>query len=236
MQSMSNNSGFKSMEDSGTSKSNTNKNNDSGLISREEDGTSHNSGFKTRKEDGIFQEKKALRKRNSELRDHIPEQERLLREQKLLRELKQWNKLKEYPVIYLYCSFRSEFPTYELLAYFFGQNKEVLLPRIEEDKTTMNFYPITSRSQLKEGYMGILEPVTAEPSVLKEGLMFLPGLAFDSSNARLGYGGGFYDRFLERAARNQVSIYKVGLCFAEQMVEQVPRYEHDIRMDEIIAV
>lgn len=229
MQSMSNNSGFKRREDEETS-------NDSGFISREEVGTSNNSGFRNQGEDGISQEKKALRKRNSDLRDHIPEQERLLREQKLLRELKQWNQLKEYPVIYLYCSFRSEFPTYELLAYFFGQNKEVLLPRIEEDKTTMNFYPVTSRSQLKEGYMGILEPVTAEPSVLKDGLMFLPGLAFDSSNARLGYGGGFYDRFLERAARNQVSIYKVGLCFAEQMVEQVPRYEHDIRMDKMIAV
>lgn len=181
-------------------------------------------------------EKKELRKSLRALRDAIPEQERLLREKQLLCEMVQCRELERFSTVYLYHSFQSEFPTGALFDFFRKEGKKVLFPRIRKDRITMDFYPVTSPSQLVRGYMGIAEPVSDGMPVLEDGIMFLPGLAFDRKLGRLGYGGGFYDRFLERAVQQKVSIFRVGLCFREQLIERVPRYAHDIILDQVIAI
>ena len=62
----------------------------------------------------------------------------------------------------------------------------------------MIFYKLTDFSQLEPGYFGIPEPVCGETVKWEEALMIMPGVAFDRKNHRVGYGGGFYDRYLEK--------------------------------------
>lgn len=99
----------------------------------------------------------------------------------------------------------------------------------------MDFYEIHDLKECEPGYMGIPEPpLCASPYSFKEGrdaLMILPGLAFDKKGGRLGYGGGFYDRFLE----SYPSLTKMGIGFAFQCIEEVPVNTQDINMDVIVT-
>ena len=113
-----------------------------------------------------------------------------------------------------------------------GQGKTVLLPRVISD-TDMELRRYTGRQDLQPGAYGILEPVgELFTDYEKIDVAIVPGMAFDAEGHRLGRGKGYYDRFLSRVPY----IYKIGLCFAWQMVEQIPCDEHDILMDEVIQI
>jgi len=88
--------------------------------------------------------------------------------------------------------------------------------------------------ELTPGYCGILEPAddapVADPADID--LVLVPGVAFDEECHRLGMGGGFYDRLLPRLHAGAVSV---GLAFDEQIVERVPREEHDVRLDAVVT-
>lgn len=110
------------------------------------------------------------------------------------------------------------------------------------DKTTqyMDFFRIENMSQLKAGYRGILEPsgdseryvYTSERA--GRTLMLMPGAAFDSFRNRLGYGGGFYDRYL--ADREALQLRTIAVGFKCQMVEEIPAESTDIRPCQVICV
>lgn len=107
--------------------------------------------------------------------------------------------------------------------------KTVLLPRIEGDR--LDLHVVQSASELIEGKFGISEPPPHAPRVEpKADFILVPGLAFDPSGGRLGRGGGFYDRFL--AGFEGV---KVGVCFPEMVVDEIPMEEHDVRMDFVVT-
>ena len=87
--------------------------------------------------------------------------------------------------------------------------------------------------ELQPGAFGVLEPPfdkyrVGEPEALN--LVIVPGLGFDREGGRLGRGGGYFDRFLEKAA----GAYKIGLAFECQMVDRIPREGNDILMDEVL--
>lgn len=89
-------------------------------------------------------------------------------------------------------------------------------------------------ARLRQGAYGILEPLETAPSVAPEALqcILVPGVAFDRRGGRLGYGRGYYDRFLRRVpARTRC----YGLAFALQMVPRVPQMPHDIRMHGVVT-
>lgn len=97
----------------------------------------------------------------------------------------------------------------------------------------MTFHMITSVSELLEGKFGIPEPdeTLAQPDLTDKTVCIVPGLAFTESGQRLGYGGGFYDRFI--TAFPQVCC--IGLCFEEQIADRLPSEEHDALADQIIT-
>lgn len=183
--------------------------------------------------DNISEKKKELRQKMSAIRDRIDESERKRQEEEALYFLKGSDILNGYGDIYLYASFRSEFPTERILELLLEMGKRVMLPRIDGfgDRKVMNFYPVKSKSDMKKGYMGIMEPV-GKKSLLIPGLMFVPGLAFDRKGGRLGYGGGFYDLFIGNA---DVDIKTVGLCFKEQMIGEVTMASKDMRIDGVLT-
>ncbi len=134
--------------------------------------------------------------------------------------------------IFLYCSYHSEAETAQLLEAILLQGKQAAVPKVLSGR--MQFYQIHSLNDIETGYKGIPEP-KGDGEILipeKDDLMLIPGIAFDKEGYRMGYGGGFYDRYL---AEHLVSCKKIGVAFSEQIYEQIPREWYDVRMDAVIT-
>ena len=96
----------------------------------------------------------------------------------------------------------------------------------------MYFYRINDLEDLKKGYMGILEPREGLPvSECNEGVIIVPGVAFDKNKARCGYGKGFYDKYLSKHPK----LVKIGICFEFQLYDELVTDSHDILMDYIVT-
>ncbi len=115
----------------------------------------------------------------------------------------------------------------------------ILLPQIEwcfpvVNGQELSFHRVNRSDSLISGYRGIMEPnPMVHPPVERDSidLMLCPGLAFSKDGARLGRGGGYYDRFLSE----QKAVYKVGVCLSHQLIESVPSERHDIPMTHIVT-
>ncbi len=125
----------------------------------------------------------------------------------------------------LYVSVRNEMPTRLLLHEAWTSGREVWLPRLLPEKAgEMEFVRCSEPDALRPGPFGLLEPKAALPGCGPDDTAFrpectiVPGLAFDMRGGRLGYGGGYYDRFLAKGRMRQLT----GLCFDFQLVERLP--------------
>ena len=136
--------------------------------------------------------------------------------------------------IFSYASFRNEVDTKSFHEKILRDGKTLALPKILS-KEIMEFYEITNLEQLFQNSMGILEPDESckmiTPSDTKI-LMILPGLAYDHCFGRLGYGGGYYDRYLEKYPEK---IIRCGIAYGCQIVEEVPTLPYDQLMDYIVT-
>lgn len=133
--------------------------------------------------------------------------------------------------VFLYISYNREVDTYMLLSQCFMDGKKVYAPKVLS-KTDMEFYCLSNVNDLVSGYMGIMEPSDAcEKANTRNGLFIMPGLAFDYDFHRIGYGGGFYDRYLSE----DNTFIKAALAFDFQLLESIPYEEHDLKPDYIIT-
>ena len=130
--------------------------------------------------------------------------------------------------IYAYLSYNQEVRTEYLIAAAWRDGKKVAVPKIINDE--MVFLTLEEGDPIAEGYKGIPEPVKEIPMDDPTALVLLPGLAFDPTGRRLGYGGGFYDRFLSAEPHPTVA-----LCFDFQMLEHLETEEHDIPADVVLS-
>lgn len=124
--------------------------------------------------------------------------------------------------ILAYADYNHEVMTRFLIQEAWNMGKEVAVPKVEGKD--MVFYLLRDFGQLKPGYFGIPEPDEGETADWEDALMIMPGVAFDRENHRVGYGGGFYDRFLEKHPK----IERVAVAFSFQMVQEVPVEPTDI--------
>lgn len=183
-----------------------------------------------------------IRKRILMLRDYLSDEERdraaVLLTEKLLGH--QWFYGSE---IFLgFVSYGSEINTREILLEALKAGKRVYVPKVIPGKEypEMCFYRITGMEELEEGYRGIPEPSgRSERYVYAEAtsgstLMLMPGVAFDVRRNRIGYGKGFYDRFLEDKPGLQLRTIAVG--YHCQMVEELPAEDRDIKPCQVICV
>ncbi len=138
---------------------------------------------------------------------------------------------READALLTYVSFRSEVDTVPLINRALAEGKAVFAPRVSG--RGMEFFRILSLGDLKEGYRGILEPQGEDSYTdwMGQGtLVCLPGAAFDRNRHRIGYGGGFYDRYLWKLQeRRDEKINTAALAFACQIFEEIPWEAHDIR-------
>ncbi|RJQ32217.1 MAG: 5-formyltetrahydrofolate cyclo-ligase [Actinobacteria bacterium] len=130
-----------------------------------------------------------------------------------------------------YCSYGSEVITYLMIEETLAFGKKVFLPLCTQNNLQVR--EIKSLSDLNPGYGGILEPTenTREVKPQEIDLVIVPGVCFDKTGYRLGYGKGFYDRFLKDVPQ----VKKIGLCYCMQLVEKLDCEAHDIPVDMIIS-
>ena len=133
-------------------------------------------------------------------------------------------------LVLAFASFGRELPTDPLLERLLSAGKTVVLPYVDAADGAMRAAAIRSLDDLVPGYRGIREPAERLPAAAVEAAV-VPGVAFDARGGRLGYGGGFYDRYLEDIAGG---VPVIGVCFDVQVVDEVPVEAHDRRVD-IIA-
>lgn len=137
-----------------------------------------------------------------------------------------------------FASFGSEIDTTELLGETLRLKKKLFLPKVLGN--TMEFYQVNDLSELKVGYRGILEPsgegkrFRLEECPAEKTLLLMPGVAFDLFGNRLGYGGGFYDRFL--TLYPELNTRTIAIGFSAQRVQQIPVEEWDIKPYQTILV
>lgn len=124
--------------------------------------------------------------------------------------------------LYIYLDCRGEVGTGRIIAEAFQRGMNVWVPRVTGN--TMLFCRIRGMDELKLGTYGILEPTGTEVSDGAEGLMVMPGVAYDEECHRIGYGGGFYDRYLAGHRK----LHRMALGFEFQVLAKIPFEEYDI--------
>lgn len=132
-----------------------------------------------------------------------------------------------------YVSTQFETDTHRIIDTALADGKRVAVPRCINHTGDMEFYYITDRSELKLGAFGILEPVPVADRLFintASSLCIVPALAYDVDGYRLGYGGGYYDRFL--AGYSGVSV---GICQSDCVCEALPHNDFDQRVSVIIT-
>ena len=131
--------------------------------------------------------------------------------------------------IYGYLPYNQEVRTVPMLEQALRDGKRVAVPKCYGDE--MRFIYMEDLSRVEKGYAGIPEPVADEPVAEdKTALVLMPGLAFDPQGHRIGYGGGFYDKFLAAEPEHPT----LALCYDFQMMPRLETEEFDIPVDRVI--
>ena len=195
--------------------------------------------------------KQELRAQILQTRDALTDAQRHNYSSEITRSVRNLEEYQKAQKVLLFASFRSEVDTRELTRVALVDGKEVFFPKVQCNKDgckEMEFYRVTSENDLEKGYQGIPEPGGDENNRLKpekstkDIFVLVPGAVFDKQGHRIGYGGGFYDRFLMRLEQEvpqnaQVNTYKVAIAFACQVLSEglIPVEPHDVRMDIIVT-
>ena len=185
--------------------------------------------------------KEDYRKLALERRNRLTQEEHIDKNRKIIVELmatENWNKAER---VLIYCSYLTEVSTKEVITVALRARKKVYCPKITDEKNKqMEFYRIYSQRDLKPGFKGIPEPVTQEQYITDDfadsekgaTLVILPGTAFDHKGNRIGYNGGYYDRYLMRIPYAS----KVAVAFSCQIFgETLPVEPYDVKADMIIT-
>ncbi len=155
-----------------------------------------------------------------------------------------WNKLTGHEkfisagFVMCYMDFRNEVRTREYIGKCLAGGKRVALPVVKKDGGLRDILAYEVRdleTDLCKGAYGIMEPVhgrAREVEAEELDLVIVPGVAFDLKRHRLGYGAGYYDRFLRRT---KPSCAKIGIAFDCQIEDKIPAEAHDIAMDAVIT-
>lgn len=179
-------------------------------------------------------DKNSLRKEMKALREAMQTNIKAEEDNSIFSELINSQFYKAAKIIMIYVSFGHETDTLSIIRHGLANNKCICVPKVINKKEGMKAICIENLDELKESRLGILEPDHFEKEIYVGDidLFVVPGLAFDMNGGRMGYGAGFYDRFLMNARKDAL---KIGLAYSFQIVKAVPMDKNDIPMDMIIS-
>lgn len=194
------------------------------------------------------QKKREVRVKALALRDALLPAERAAYSKEIIDRIIHLDCYRNAAALLVYVSFRSEVETRMLIEKAFSDKKAVFAPAVSGQ--VMEFFRINSLNELKSGYQGILEPeqksetsyrawMRQKENTAAKILLCMPGAAFDRERNRIGYGGGYYDRYLsalsaERGERN-CDTETVAFAFSCQVFAEIPREPHDLRPHSIVT-
>jgi 5-formyltetrahydrofolate cyclo-ligase len=181
-------------------------------------------------------ERQDLRKQVLGLRDRLSDSERLEKSRLAAENILGLQELVHWSTLFIYVNFRSEVETLDLIHSCLAMGKQVAVPLVEPESVSMITVVINDpERELAPGYYGIPEPdLQKSHRVAPEEIdaAFIPGSVFDIHGGRLGYGGGYYDRFLVNDAPQ---AKRIGVAFDMQIVDRVPLEPHDQPLDILIT-
>ena len=130
-----------------------------------------------------------------------------------------------------YYPYNNEVDSIKILEKFEKKNYHISLPKIKRN-FQMNFFQWSTKDPLAINKYGIPEPISNK--IIYPNILLVPLVAFDKNFNRIGYGGGFYDRYIKRIKKNK-NIITIGLAFSFQKVKKIPINKHDIKLDFVVS-
>ena len=171
-------------------------------------------------------DKKELRRRIRERKRAMTEEDIVSRSEALGKAFAASVLYQQAETVYGYLPYNQEVRTVPMLEQAIRDGKKVAVPKVIGDE--MVFIYLEDLTQVEKGYAGIPEPIADGPVAQDtKALVLMPGLAFDREGHRIGYGGGFYDKFLQREPEHPT----LALCYEFQMLSYLETEEHDIPVD-----
>ena len=136
--------------------------------------------------------------------------------------------------IFTYISFGSEVDTIKIIKYSFSNNKEVYVPKINKQTKDMIALKIHNFNNMSVDKWGIIEPNSVDKTNIGTDfdLIIMPGIAFDKQGNRIGYGGGYYDKYISKL--NNASNL-LALAYDFQIIQDIESESHDIKVDFILT-
>lgn len=181
-------------------------------------------------------DKKVIRKKLLEERAKISSNDILEKSSAIKDTLFSLSQYKESSFIFSFISFKDEVNTHEIIKNSIAIGKKVGVPiSVPKTKELLVSEIIDFDKELELGYYGILAPKDEYTRIVSPkivDLVLVPGVAFDKRGYRVGYGGGYYDRFFNKLEK---SVIKIGLCYEMQILTEVPTDNYDIPIDYIIT-
>lgn len=172
-------------------------------------------------------EKKEIRLSMHALKKMIPEEDKQSNSNAVFSAIEKMDVFKKAQTILFYWSISSELPTHDYLNKWKNSGKKVFLPAIKGNE--LHVKQFIDKGSLGEGSLGISEP-QSENYTGKMDLIIVPGVAFDQQKNRMGRGKGYYDRFL-KSQKGTI----IGVGYDCQLLEEIPTYWGDVKMDVIIT-
>lgn len=175
-------------------------------------------------------DKKALRREIGQKKRAMAAAEIAAYSRNLAEKLYETEEYRQARAIYAYLPYNQEVRTWEIVERAWKDGKRVAVPKVYGDE--MRFLWLEDFTQIAPGGWNIPEPTFDAPVAEDEtALVLMPGLAFDPAGHRVGYGGGFYDKYLEAHPGHKL----VALCYPFQLLDHLDVEEHDIPVDRVIC-
>ena len=181
----------------------------------------------------LLLEKKIIRQTVLKQRHAFSVQEKTPAEQRMLKFLQGWEVFRMAKTIHIFISKTDEPDTTLIIESAWESGKKVAVPCVLPETFELFHSQLKSFEDLFSGSLGVLEPspevrIAMTPESFD--LIIIPGVAFDRHGGRLGYGKGYYDRFLE-----QTGAFRLAMAFDFQVIEKVPTEKHDVVMNGILT-
>jgi 5-formyltetrahydrofolate cyclo-ligase len=183
----------------------------------------------------LKKEKDAIRRACADVRDSISKEDHLTYDTKIINTASAMVSFRHADIVLLYAPIKSEIDVMPIVEIALGRGKRVAFPKCNIEERTMKFHFIESLDDLEIGAYGIREPKESLPVYDPEhstgvAICFVPGLAFDVYGYRLGYGKGYYDKFM-----NVFRGSTIGVAYTSQILPSLPRGRFDKHCDVLIT-
>lgn len=177
------------------------------------------------------EQKRKIREVMTDKRDHLGSEWKKNYDNNIVEELIGLVEKYNYQIIHTYIPYRSEIDIKAFIQYLLDSNRTVVVPQTLKNGA-LKHHILTSLDSLKQGEYGTSYSSSNQEYTGSYDLVIVPGLAFDPKHYRLGYGGGYYDRFLTTIPNS----FTLGLAYPFQVINELPTDDFDVHLDEVLLV